>query len=145
MLFPRLVAFVVTLFMAPLASAQDSVVTPYDGSFEDALFGLETAIIDRGLKVDHISHVGDMLNRTGADLGTTTPLFERADIYLFCSATLSREMMEADLMNVVHCPYGITLAQTDEGLFFAHRVYPDGPMKKVEAYLSEIVEEAASF
>lgn len=33
-------------------------------SFEDVTFGLENAIANRGLRLEHVSHVGDMLERT---------------------------------------------------------------------------------
>jgi uncharacterized protein (DUF302 family) len=146
MTLSRTLAFVTALVMAPLAHAQQAIVTPYDGTFEDARLGLENAIINRGLVIDHVSHVGEMLNRTGEDVGAETKLFEQADIMMFCSATLSREVMEDDFLNIVHCPYGITVAETeDQGVIFVHRSYPDGAMRKVESYLSEIVREASDF
>ena len=115
----------------------------YDGSFEDAAFGIESAIIDRGLKVDHVSHVGDMLNRTAADVGATKQIFVRADVYQFCSATLSRKMMEVDPLNIVFCPYSVFVADTGEKVYIGHPVYPEGPMKEVEALLDAIVRDAA--
>lgn len=134
------------LAAATPAAAQDAqgeaVITPYDGSFDDATFSLEAAIVNRGLVVDHVSHVGEMLQRTAADVGADTRIFENADVYLFCSAVLSREVMEADPMNIVHCPYNIFVAETGDGVVVGHRSYPDGPMKKVEAMLDEIVAEA---
>ena len=56
------------LVTAPaIASAQESDATTYrfDGSFEDATFAVENAIISEGLVIDHVSHVGEMLARTG--------------------------------------------------------------------------------
>ena len=127
---------------ATFATADEAIVTPFDGSFEDARFGVENAIVNAGLVIDYVSHVGDMLNRTGADVGSTTPLFQQADIFIFCSAVVSREVMEADPMNIAHCPYGVFVAETDDGVIVGHRTYPDGPMDKVETLLSEIVDEA---
>ena len=93
---------------APAAVSADEVTTyPFDGTFEDAAFAVENAIIGQGLVIDYVSHVGDMLNRTGADVGSDVMIFEAADIFLFCSAVLSRKAMEADPMNIAHCPYGI--------------------------------------
>ena len=125
----------------PLA-AQEAITTPFDGSFEDATFAVENAIVNRGLVVDWVSHVGEMLNRTGADVGSDTRVFENADVFLFCSAVLSREVMEADPMNIIHCPYGVFVAETADGVVVGHRSYPDGPMQKVQALLDEIVTEA---
>ena len=125
------------------AQAQDtSVVYPYDGSFDDATFSIENAIVGKGLVIDYISHTGEMLNRTAGDVGSNVKLFEAADIFVFCSAVLSRKMMEADPMNIAHCPYGIFVADREGDVMIGYRVYPDGPMQEVQALLDEIVLEA---
>ena len=119
-----------------------STIYKYDGSFDDAAFSLESAIIDRGLNIDYVSHVGDMLARTGQDVGSDITLFEQAEIYIFCSAVLSRKMMEADPMNIAHCPYGIFVADREGQVMVGYRNYPVGPMQEVQSLLAEIVEEA---
>ena len=124
------------------AAAQDAVTYPFDGSFEDATFSVESAIIGRGLVIDYVSHTGEMLNRTAADVGSDKMLFEGADIFLFCSAQLSREVMEADPMNIAHCPYGIFVTQRDDEVLVGHRTYPDGEMQKVQTLLTEIIQDA---
>ncbi len=128
---------------AGAASAQDeAVVHTYEGSFDDAAFGVESAIVGRGLVIDYVSHTGEMLARTAGDVGSDVELFEAADIYLFCSAVLSRKVMEADPMNIVHCPYGIFVAERDGQVMVGYRDYPEGPMDEVEALLEDIVQEA---
>ncbi len=119
--------------------------TPFDGSFDDATFAVESAIVGRGLVIDLVSHVGDMLNRTAADVGSEKQIFDQADIFLFCSAVVSRQVMEKDPLNIQHCPYGIFVTQIDGEVMIGHRDYPDGSMDIVENLLSEIVEEATSF
>ena len=114
----------------------------FDGSFEDATFAVESAIVGQGLVIDYVSHVGEMLNRTGGDVGSDKMLFKAADIFVFCSAVLSREVMEADPANIAHCPYGIYVAESDDGVVVGRRGYPDGPMEKVEALLDGIIDEA---
>jgi hypothetical protein len=52
-----------------------------------------------------------------------------------CSAAISRRVMEADPMNIVHCPYSIFVAEMDGEVMIGHRAYPDGPMQEVEAML----------
>ncbi|NKB29562.1 MAG: DUF302 domain-containing protein [Rhodobacteraceae bacterium] len=125
------------------ALAEDAVTTEFEGSFDDATFAVENAIIGQGLVIDYVSHVGDMLARTGADVGSAQQLFVDADIFLFCSAVVSREVMEADPMNIAHCPYGIFVTETAGGVSIGRRDYPDGPMDKVEALLDGIIAEAA--
>lgn len=124
------------------AYAQDAVTYPFDGSFDDATFSVESAIIGRGLVIDYVSHTGEMLNRTAADVGSEKTLFEGADIFLFCSAQLSREVMEADPMNIAHCPYGIFVTDRDGEVLVGHRSYPEGEMQKVETLLTEIIQDA---
>ena len=135
---------ITALFLAlPFAlQAGETRSVAFDGSFEDATFAVESAIVDQGLVIDYVSHVGEMLNRTGGDVGSDAKLFEAADIFVFCSAVISREVMEADPMNIAHCPYGIFVAETADGVMVGRRDYPDGPMDKVEALLDGIIDEA---
>lgn len=129
--------------LAISAQAEDQAVTyPFDGSFDDATFAVESAIVGRGLVIDHVSHTGEMLNRTGADVGSDVELFAEADIFLFCSAALSRKVMEANPMNIAHCPYGIFVADQKGEVLIGYRKYPDGEMQQVESLLKEIVAEA---
>jgi len=133
--------------LAGPAAASDAVVAYKTGAaFEDVAFGLETAILDRGLVVDHVSHVGEMLNRTAADVGAATQVYSRADVYLFCSAVLSRKMMEADPDNIGHCPYSVFVYELEGEpgeVAVGYRVMPEGEMKEVEALLDAIAREAA--
>lgn len=139
----RFLAAAVIGLLAPPALAADQATTyPFDGTFDDATFAVESAIVGRGLVIDLRSHVGEMLNRTGADVGSDVKIFEAADIFLFCSATLSREVMEADPMNIAHCPYGIFVADQEGEVMIGYRNYPEGEMQKVQAMLDEIVQEA---
>ena len=128
--------------LASPALADGPVVYTYDGSFDDAAFNVEQAIIAQGLVVDYISHTGEMLERTKRDVGSETTLFEEADIFVFCSAALSRKVMEADPMNIAHCPYGIFVAERDAQVFIGFRQYPDGVMQEVQALLDAIVQDA---
>ncbi len=121
------------------------VTLPYDGTFEDAASSVENAIIGAGLKVDYVSHVGEMLTRTGLDVGSDVVLFDDARIFVFCSASLSRRVMEADPMNVAYCPYGIFVAGRAGEVVIGYREYPEGIMQEVEALLHSIAEEAAAF
>ena len=114
----------------------------FNGSFEDATFAVESAIVDKGLVIDYVSHTGAMLNRTGADVGSDKKLYDAADIFLFCSAVLSRKVMEADPMNIAHCPYGIFVTDKDDKVMVGYRNMPEGPMQEVQALLDEIVRAA---
>jgi len=92
-----------------LATGDYMAVFTKTGSFEDVRDSVEMAITDRGMVVNNISHVGEMLQRTGKDLGESTQIFLKAEVLEFCSAVVSRKMMEADPDNIVFCPYAISV------------------------------------
>lgn len=128
--------------MATNAMAEDSTIYAFDGTFEDATFAVESAILDQGLVIDYVSHTGEMLARTGPDLGSDVGLFAAADIFVFCSAKLSREVMEINPMNIAHCPYGIFVADQAGDVSIGYRNYPEGEMQMVQSFLDDIVQDA---
>lgn len=133
---------VLTLLATP--SFSDGATTyQFDGSFDDATFDLESAIIDRGLVIDHVSHTGEMLARTAADVGSDVVLFDGADVFLFCSAVISRKVMEADPMNIAHCPYSIFVTDREGVVQIGYRNLPEGAMQEVQGLLDSIAREAA--
>lgn len=139
-----LFAAAAALAAAPVL-AEDAVTYTVEQSFDDVSFGLESAILDEGLVIDSVSHVGDMLERTRADVGSNVVLYTNADVVSFCSATLSRQVMEADPMNIQFCPYDIFVMQRPDSpneTTIGYRSFPDGPMKEVEALLDRIARSA---
>jgi len=136
-------ALAVTLGATPALT--DSFAThELNESFDDATFALESEIVAHGLVIDLVSHVGPMLARTKEDVGGTVDLFDDARIYIFCSATVSRAVMEADPMNLRHCPYGIHLYSVADGgaVTVGHVVYADDSMAPVNDLLAGIVAGA---
>jgi hypothetical protein len=130
--------------LATTAPAQDFTAQEVEDSFDNVAFAVENAILARGLVIDSVSHVGDMLERTKADVGATRTLFDGAQVFLFCSAAVSRQVMEADPHNIRHCPYGIhdyTLPEAPGRVVVSHRTY-DGTMAPVQELLSGIVDDA---
>lgn len=130
------------------ALADGGAIVSYttEAGFEDVAFAVEQAIVGHGLVFDYVSHVGEMLNRTGVDVGSEVKLFDAANVYLFCSAALSRKVMEADPMNIGHCPYGVFVAAAegmDGPTVVGYRRYPEGAMQEVQALLDEIAREGA--
>ena len=138
----RLAVILVAISAASQAFSQGMTTYSVDDSFEDVTFAVESAIVDRGLVVDYISHVGDMLARTGADVGSDVKLFDAADVFIFCSAVTSRKVMEADPMNIGYCPYGIFVADHGDEVIVGFRNYPEGAMQEVQTLLDGIVKEA---
>ncbi len=121
--------------------------------FDDAREDLKLAIEGRGLVIDHESFVNRMLERTGKDLGSSRKLYTDAQAFSFCSAALSRKMMEADPANVAFCPYSMVVYATAQQPGTVRVAYkrlwrPDGSaaskaaLKEVEALLDGIAREA---
>lgn len=138
------IAGLIALLALP-AAAEAPITHEVEDTFDNVAFAVESAIVGRGLVIDYVSHVGEMLERTKADVGGTETIFTQADVFLFCSATTSRAVMEADPMNVQHCPYGIFVAEDPASpgkVTVGYRDYPEGEMQAVEDLLGEIVAEA---
>ncbi len=117
-------------------------------SLEDVVFGIENAIIGRGLVVDNTSHVGEMLERTRGDVGSEIVLYQGAQVISFCSAAVSRMAMEADPRNIQFCPYDIfayALSDAPGETIAGYRAMPEGSMQNVEELLDGIVREALGF
>ncbi|WP_420568625.1 DUF302 domain-containing protein [Thalassovita sp.] len=142
----KALALAAGIVMAAGSAMADGLVSyTTDEAFDDVVFGLESAILDQGLVIDGTSHVGDMLERTRADVGSDITVFIKADIYSFCSANLSRKVMEADPMNIRFCPYDIFVAQMPDNpdqTIIGYREFPEGPMQEVQALLDSIARTA---
>jgi uncharacterized protein (DUF302 family) len=138
------VALAAPFLFARGSAADEAVLYEFGGSFEDAAFLAKEAIVGQGLKIDYISHVGDMLARTKDDVGGTKDIFAHAEIYVFCSAAISRRAMEKDPKNIAHCPYNLFVIQMPgEGgkVYVGHRDLPDGSMSEAEELLQKIAKE----
>jgi uncharacterized protein (DUF302 family) len=137
-----------TILLAGLthaALANDTVTYEVtDQSYDDVMFGLENAILDFGLVISEHNHVGDMLERTKADLGETETIYAYADVFGFCSAPLSRAAMLEDPMNIRFCPYNIYMYQISEEspVIIGYDVYPEGALQDVQVLLDDITRSA---
>lgn len=129
-------------------------VTRYvkEAKFEDVKEDLMLAIQNRGLVVDHTSQIHEMLERTGKDLGRTTPIFKDAVAFSFCSAVVSRKIMEADPHSIAFCPFVIAAyspVNEPEKVYVTYRRPPmtgteasNAALKELEALLDGIAREA---
>lgn len=142
----RFLAALLGCFLAVAAQADEWMVRHrVRGNFEDARDAVVAAIESRGLVINYTSHIGDMLERTGRDLGATRKIYANAEIVEFCSAKLSRQMMEADPHNIVLCPFAISiyaLPGEKDAVWVAYRKPPARAGKAVADMLESIVGEA---
>lgn len=122
------------------------------GEFTDVRDRVVMALENRGLVVSYTAKVGNMLERTGRDVGRDRRIYANAEVLEFCSAVLSRDTMEADPRNIVFCPYAIavyTLPQVTDTVYLSYRtpVAQDSgqsirALRAVEKLLAEVVGEA---
>ena len=116
--------------------------------FEQVQQDAADAIINRGYVIDYTGHIGAMLNRTSGDVGAQKKVFSNATVMQFCSAVLSRKVMEDDAQNIAFCPYGVFVYELDANpgeIIVGFRKLPDTTenLKTVNKLLDDIVREAA--
>lgn len=142
----RLLALLALVLTSSLALATDWTVRQRTAQpFADVREALTLAIENRGLVINYTSHIADMLARTGADIGASKQVFGQAEIIEFCSAKLSRQMMEADPHNIVLCPFAIaiyTLPGDDKHTWISWRRPQGSAATIVEPLLRVIADEA---
>jgi hypothetical protein len=133
-------AFVIA---AASANAAEAPVRTYsvDDSFEHVKEEVVDAIIKRGLVVDYTAHVSAMLERTAKDVGASKTPYAAAQSVQFCSATLSRRMMEADPINLAFCPHVIfvyALSDSPKTTHVGYRPLPRVGSKQSEAAIDAV-------
>ncbi|MFA7094985.1 MAG: DUF302 domain-containing protein [Gammaproteobacteria bacterium] len=151
------ILMMLALGLAPVVSAGDGPIVRYSTQdrFESVRESVELAITGRGMVISSVSHVGEMLERTGKDLGATRQVYRQAEIVEFCSAAVSRRMMEADPHNIVSCPFSIAiyvLSEEPDTVYLAYRrpvsATPgksEEALRAVEELLDGIVQDALAF
>lgn len=136
-------------FMANAANAagDDVATVKSDAAFADVVSGIENAIINRGFKVDYHGFIGDMLKRTATDVDAGKALYKDAEFFTFCSAVVSRKVMEADIGDIAYCPYVVFAYETEENpgdVTVGFRKLPEGGERDaVNTLLTDIINDAA--
>jgi uncharacterized protein (DUF302 family) len=137
--------------LTALAAESYTVLFKAQGSYQDVRDNLQMAIEGKGLKITSTNHIADMLDRTGKDIGETRKVYENAEQFEFCSATISRHMMEADPHAIVMCPYSVVVYQVpdDKAVYLAYRkpaatrnAALKKPLAEMETLLSDIIKDA---
>lgn len=134
-----------------LAADGYTVLFKTQGTFQGVRDFLQIAIESKGLKINHVNNIAGMLERTGEDVGATRKVYEEGEQFEFCSATISRQMMEADPHAIVMCPYIVSVytIPNDSNVYLAYRKPPttgvpalNEPLADVEKLLTDIIKEA---
>jgi uncharacterized protein (DUF302 family) len=132
-----------------------SVTYHVKAKFSDVREQISTSIQNKGLRINDVSYIGKMLTRTGKDLGYKKVVFLHAQAFQFCSATISRFMMEANPHHIVFCPYSIAVYELPSEPGTVYVSYERLPMvgdaksrktlKAVNTLLDGIVRDALSW
>lgn len=129
------------------AAGDDVFIVVTDTAFADAAQGVNSAIVNKGFKVDYHGFVGDMLKRTAEDVGASKELYKDAEFFTFCSAVVSRSVMEKDIGDIAYCPYVVFVyedAATPGKVTIGHRKLPEGGGRdQVNEILNDIVTSAS--
>jgi len=150
----RLILLIMALIPTLAAAGPGYAVYPSQAGFDDVLDALKLAIEERGMYINNVMHLSEMLERTGKDLGQEQPIYQRAESVEFCSAVLSREMTIEDPARLVNCPFIIglyTLPGASGTTYVVHREIPQDQvagspvMARVATMLKEIAGAAASW
>jgi len=142
------------LFSLPfsaLAGENYAVLFKTQGDFQYVRDSLETAIEGKGLVINHTNKIAEMLERTGKDLGATKQVYEYGEQFEFCSAAISRRMMEADPHAMAMCPYIVSVytIPSDKNVYISYRKPPvtgnpalQEALSEVEKLLTDIIKDA---
>jgi uncharacterized protein (DUF302 family) len=142
------------LLAAAAAQAESYAVYESDSSFEDVIDGLKLAIQERGMYINNVMHMDEMLERTGKDLGMDETIYTHAQSIEFCSAVLSRKMTAEAPARIVNCPFIIavyTLPDDADTTFVVHRRIPaaetksSAVMREIAEMLEAVANSAASW
>jgi uncharacterized protein (DUF302 family) len=134
------------------AQVPSVVIQSVAGDFEDVKERVVMAIEARGMVLNYTAKIGDMLERTGKDIGRDRPIYHKAELFEFCSSKLSRDAMEADARNIVFCPYAIavySMQRDPKKIYVSYRKLGSlgsekslKALRAVDRMLEEIVREA---
>jgi uncharacterized protein (DUF302 family) len=112
----RLLASMTCLVLAASPAAAQAIKT-YEKSgtsYDDVRFDLTNAIVGAGLSVSSTGRVGEMLDRTGEAVGSTKKIYRNAEFFTFCSAKVTRALVEADPLNIAFCPTTMFLFEPED-------------------------------
>lgn len=134
------------------SAAEDPIVsTKMKGDFHEVASNIRMAIIGKGISIAHTLHASDMLNRTGRDYGYQYNTYGDAEIFEFCSASISHKLSRQNPDNIVLCPFTISVYTLNSDPGFVHLSYrkPVGRpgseeiVVEVIELISSIIEDAS--
>jgi uncharacterized protein (DUF302 family) len=110
----KAMAILATIALFGHAAAADDMRTyaKQGMAYDDVRMDLETAIEGKGLRIGAVGDLGDMLDRTRADLNAGAAVYKSAHYMQFCSAVYAHKLAAADPTNLGHCPFLMFIYET---------------------------------
>jgi len=139
---------------SPVIAGGAYAVYESESDFETVMEGAEMAIQERGMYINNLMHMDEMLERTGKDLGMEEKIYEKARSVEFCSAVLSRKMTSEDPSRIVNCPFILSvfaLPGEPDKTYVAYRkvseqeIRSSKVMAEIADMLKGVAEEAISW
>lgn len=148
------IALILALFLTVTGSCQVRAEGPYaiyrsTSAFEDVVQALQIAIEGKGLYINNRLQIGEMLERTGKDLGMEGQIYLKAESFEFCSALLTRRIASENPARIINCPYVISVyvrPKEPQITYIVHRRVDRGDesplMKDAETMLESLGKSA---
>lgn len=134
------IAMIVTILAPTTVQANAYYVATTENAFDEVVFAIESAIIDRGLVIDFQGDSGGMLART-AEVNKVESPYSNARYFNFCSSALTHVAVAANAGNIAICPYVVYAYQLSDSPETTHIGYrkPAGVSDEAsQAVLTEI-------
>jgi uncharacterized protein (DUF302 family) len=140
------------LMSGAVSAADDPIVTQkVQGKFHEVAHNIRAAILGKGIHIAHVLPASGMLSRTGSAFGYEKPVYANAELYEFCSASISHKLARQNPDNIVLCPFTIgvyTLTDEPGMVRITYRIPTGKPgsdevVKEVVDLISGIIEDAS--
>ena len=147
-------ALLLSLCLPAALAAPSDVVYESGNDLGTVMEAAKLAIQERGMFINNVMHLSEMLDRTGKDMGFKQKIYEKAESIEFCSAVLSRKMLAEDPARIVNCPFVLsiyTLPGKRGKTYIVHRAVPPDEiahspaMADIAAMLDEVAQSAANW
>ncbi len=122
--------------------------------YADILSAVKETIKGKGINIAHTLPSSGMLGSTGPAFGITEPLLKNGEMVEFCSAKISHQLIQANIQNIVICPFNIAVYELNSApgeVYITFRkpyVIDEASIEATNAMVElmiEIIEEAAEW
>lgn len=144
------IVFLCALSFSGWAVSDPIVTKKVEGRFIEVAGNIRQSILGKGLNIAHTLPASGMLGRTGPAFGYKEQVYLDAEIFEFCSASISHKLSRSNPDNIVLCPFTISvyvLNSDPTNVRISYRIPTGRPgseeiVKEVVALIESIIEDA---